>query len=99
MGLKGVQVLDQVYEQFLGSTEARYLSELIDEILYLKKQKGISKYKGTKYSFLFFFLVVIGGYFNIENIEADTKRHDGVFKYNGLITYLNEAGVDHIQDE
>jgi hypothetical protein len=38
------KLIYQLYEQMIGSKEARYLSELLDEILFLKKQKSIFKY-------------------------------------------------------
>jgi hypothetical protein len=83
----GDKLIYEIYEQMVGSKNTRYLSSLLDEEIYLKRQKGILRSKGTKSSFLFFFLIVLGGYFRILNVTSSTKKHDGVFLYNGLITY------------
>ena len=81
------KVIDQIYKMFLGSEEARYLSTLMDEILFLKQQKNILKKKGTKAIFLLMLLYILNGYFRIENVDSNTKKHDGTFSYNGIITY------------
>ena len=80
-----------VYEQYLGSREARFLSSLLDEILYLKYQKQINANKGTKANFLFFFLIILDGYFRVENIDVDEKRYNSFYNYDGTITYDNRS--------
>jgi hypothetical protein len=85
----GNKLIDQVYKQYLGDSNTRYLSTLMDEVLYIKNQKNILKYKGTKYSFMFFFLLILGGFFRIYTILGSVKKHDGIFQYNGLIYYGN----------
>lgn len=87
-------LINQLYEQMVGTKGAQYLSELLDEILFLKKQKSIFRYKGTKYAFLFFFLIIFGGYFKILNITSQTKIHNGVFQYNGIITYNSSDDIN-----
>jgi len=64
----------------------------MDEILYLKYQKGLNSAKGLKSNFLFFFLLVLGGYFRILDSDGTTKLHNGVYNYNGLITYNTKEG-------
>lgn len=83
----GDQLIDRVYEQFLGSIEARFLSSLLDEQLFLKHQSSLIRFKGTKYAFLFFFLLVLGGYFQIVDANRANRRHNGFYLHNGLITY------------
>jgi hypothetical protein len=40
-------------------------------------------------------LLVLGGYFRILNVNYETKKHDGIFFYNGTITYDNSTeGID-----
>ena len=86
------QLLNVVFEQYVGDANARYLSTLLDEILFLKNQKTFLSNKGIKANFMFFFLLVLGGYFRIENITRSQKLHNGIFRYDGTITY-NSSGV------
>jgi hypothetical protein len=76
-----------VYEQYLGSREARYLSSLLDEILYLKYQKQINANKGTKANFLFFFLIILDGYFRVENIDVNEKKHNSFYNHDATVNY------------
>lgn len=87
----GDALIDRVYEQFLGSIEARFLSSLLDEQLFLKHQSSLIRFKGTKYAFLFFFLLVLGGYFKIVDANRANRRHNGFYLHNGLITYGNNS--------
>jgi hypothetical protein len=59
----------------------------MDEILFLKEQKSILQKKGTKAIFLLMLLYILNGYFRIENVDENTKKHDGTFSYDGSITY------------
>jgi hypothetical protein len=88
----GNQLINNIYEEFLGDVQYRYISEMLDEILYLKNQKSIIQRKGTKNSFLFLFLIILGGYFRILDSTNLIKKHNGQFQYNGVITY-NSTGV------
>lgn len=89
----GENLLYAYFETFAGSKESRFLSQLMNQILYLKKQKTITLLKGTKFAFLIFFLLVLGGYFHIENVTDDLKYHNGVFRYDGTITYNSTEGM------
>ncbi len=89
----GEKLISEVYAEFLGTKEARYISSLLDDILFLKKQKGIMERKGLKSSFLFLFLIILGGYFRIQNVEAGNKTHNGTYLYNGIITYSSIANA------
>jgi len=81
------QLIYAVYEQYLGSREARFLSSLLDEILYLKYQKQINANKGTKANFLFFFLIILDGYFRVENIDVNEKKHNSFYNHDATVTY------------
>lgn len=85
-------LIDQVYAQFVGDPNAQYLSTLMDEILFIKYHKGLVATKGLKSNFLFFFLFILGGYFRIVNADITNKRHNGIFSYNGAITYNTIEG-------
>jgi hypothetical protein len=85
-------IINQIYKMFLGSAETRYLSTLMDEILFLKQQKTILKQKGRKAVFLLMLLYILNGYFRIENITATNKKHNGFFQHNGIINYTNYSG-------
>lgn len=85
-------IINQIYKMFLGSEDARYLSTLMDEILFLKQQKTILKQKGRKSVFLLMLLYILNGYFRIENITTMNKRHNGFFQHNGLLNYTNYEG-------
>jgi len=84
----GENLIYSFYETFVGSKENRYLSTLMDDVQYLKRQKKINQMKGTKSSFLFFFLLVLGGYFKILNL-SETKNHTGVWAYDGTLYYTD----------
>lgn len=81
------QIIDKLYNQFLGSQEAQYLSSLLDEILFLKQHKSILKKKGLKVTTLLVLNYTLNGYFRIENITPENKLHNGIFKYNSQISY------------
>jgi len=81
------KLINSIYEQYLGSENARYLSSLLDEVLYIKYQKTINSQKGTKANLLFFFLIILNGYFSIENITAENKRHDMTYSHNAEVSY------------
>lgn len=86
------QLLRQIYIQYLGSENATALVDLIsDEIRYIENQKYVNSRKGIKANFLYFFLLVLGGYFKITEITNTTKIHDGTYSYDGSITYNNES--------
>jgi hypothetical protein len=87
----GENLIYSFYETFVGSKENRYLSTLMDDVQYLKRQKKINQMKGTKSSFLFFFLLVLGGYFKILNL-SETKNHTGVWAYDGTLYYTDPEG-------
>ena len=85
------QLLRQVYIQYLGSENATALVELLnDEIGFIENQKYINSRTGIKANFLYVFLLALGGYFEITEIEVNNKIHDGTYRYDGLITYDNE---------
>jgi hypothetical protein len=87
----GNKLIDQVYKQYLGDANLRYISNLMDEVLYIKNQKNFLNYKGTKYSFMFFFLLIMGAFFRIYELISIMKRHDGRFRYDGIIRYGNSS--------
>jgi len=80
-------LISSIYEQYLGSREARFLSSLLDEILYLKYQKQINANKGTKANFMFFFLIILNGYFRVENIDASEKKYNSFYSHDGTVNY------------
>jgi hypothetical protein len=84
----GDKLIYSFFETFVGSKESRYLSTFLDDVQFLKRQKKINQMKGTKNSFLFFFLLVLGGYFKILNL-SETKNHGGMWKYDGTLLYTN----------
>jgi hypothetical protein len=84
----GENLIFSFFETYVGSKESRYLSKFLDDVQYLKNQKKINQLKGTKTSFLFFFLLVLGGFFKILNI-SETKNHTGIWAYDGSLLYTD----------
>lgn len=92
------KLIFQLYEQFLGSAEARAVTSLLsNDELYIKNQKLINAYKGTEFCFLFLFLLILKGFFNIINVNSNTRKHNGRFLYNGNITYSNTSSEDKVE--
>ena len=97
-------LLQLVYEQFLGKHSDRFFSSLIgstgetgspeNEDRFLKHHATIQGTKGTKSAFQFFFLYILKGTVEITEILNSSKKHDGQYQYNGVINYDNRVGVN-----
>ena len=88
------KIINSLYQQMIGDVGARYLSDLLDDILYLKHQTDINYAKGTKINFQLFFALLLGGAVEVSNIENSSKIHDGTYQYNGIINYDSREGFN-----
>ena len=80
-------LMNNIYSQYLGDENARFLSTLLDDVLYIKYQKELNGQKGTKANLMFFFLIILNGFFNVENITSENKKHDMTYKHDATVSY------------